>query len=59
MQRVRILAKEQFAIRATINKILLGLAIRRDRRERVEGAAGRSGAGSPASGRGTPAGAEV
>ncbi|GAA5837540.1 hypothetical protein JCM9279_006784 [Rhodotorula babjevae] len=62
LKRVRILAKEQFAIRATINKILLGLAIRRDRRERVEGGgggAGRSGAGSPASARGTPAGAEV
>ncbi|GAA5904639.1 hypothetical protein JCM8208_004837 [Rhodotorula glutinis] len=60
LKRVRILAKEQFAIRATINKILLGLAIRRERRERVEGGpAGRSGGGGPASGRGTPAGAEV
>ncbi|BGP18743.1 Suppressor protein stp22 of temperature-sensitive alpha-factor receptor and arginine permease [Rhodosporidiobolus nylandii] len=49
----RRLAKEQFVLRATINKILLGLAIRRERtreREREREVSSREG-----SGRGTPA----
>ncbi|GAA6050065.1 hypothetical protein JCM3770_001352 [Rhodotorula araucariae] len=63
LKRVRLLAKEQFAIRATINKILLGLAMRRERRDRegqAHGAPGPPvGVGGSGSGRGTPASAEA
>ncbi|BGP37815.1 Suppressor protein stp22 of temperature-sensitive alpha-factor receptor and arginine permease [Rhodotorula kratochvilovae] len=62
LKRVRLLAKEQFTIRATINKILLGLAVRRDRREREGTAQSRAGTpagGAAGNGRGTPASAEV
>ncbi|BGP22669.1 ESCRT-I complex subunit TSG101 [Rhodotorula toruloides] len=48
LKRVRLLAKEQFVIRATINKILLGLAIRRERSAQAS-----AGANGDASGRGT------
>ncbi|GAA5822730.1 hypothetical protein JCM11251_004358 [Rhodosporidiobolus azoricus] len=63
LRTTRRLAKEQFVLRATINKILLGLAIRRERtssarRQQVQ-EGGRDSNG--ASGRGTPvvAGGEV
>ncbi|BGP29914.1 Suppressor protein stp22 of temperature-sensitive alpha-factor receptor and arginine permease [Rhodotorula toruloides] len=51
LRRVRLLAKEQFVIRATINKILLGLAIRRERSAQAS-----ASANGIASGRGTPVG---
>lgn len=41
-QTTRRLAKEQFVLRATINKILLGLAVRR---ERVQSARSNGGGG--------------
>ncbi|GAA6004964.1 uncharacterized protein JCM10292_002578 [Rhodotorula paludigena] len=51
LKRVRILAKEQFAVRATINKILLGLAARRERNttggSRTNGVASPARAGTP------------
>lgn len=61
-QRVRLLAKEQFVIRATINKILNGLALRRQGRESQQalgrGATpvlgGGGGGDSGSGGRGTP-----
>ncbi|GAA5903824.1 uncharacterized protein JCM6883_001996 [Sporobolomyces salmoneus] len=56
LKRVRTLAREQFIKRATINKILLGLAIRRERNQQRERqhaeASSRSGSGQ--GGRGTP-----
>ncbi|GAA5877439.1 hypothetical protein JCM16303_003332 [Sporobolomyces ruberrimus] len=66
LKRVRALAREQFIKRATINKILLGLAIRRERsqqqqreRERERSGGGEafgSRNGSGQGGRGTPLG---
>ncbi|GAA6059515.1 hypothetical protein JCM10212_006013 [Sporobolomyces blumeae] len=54
LKRVRVLAREQFLKRATINKILLGLAIRRERSQQQQRE--RNGTGSGSGGRGTPAG---
>ncbi|GAA6016601.1 hypothetical protein JCM11491_006011 [Sporobolomyces phaffii] len=61
LKRVRALAREQFIKRATINKILLGLAIRRERNQQQHrernGDAARTTAsrnGSGQAGRGTP-----
>ncbi|GAA6029379.1 hypothetical protein JCM8097_003645 [Rhodosporidiobolus ruineniae] len=53
LRTARRLAKEQFVIRATINKILLGLAIRRERSSAARAGGGESSQGG--SGRGTPA----
>ncbi|GAA5978201.1 hypothetical protein JCM10908_004270 [Rhodotorula pacifica] len=71
LKRVRNLAKEQFVVRATINKILTGLAVRRNARESQQlasgsgrtgtpvslsnGVAGNQDRGSGSGGRGTPA----
>ncbi|GAA5925797.1 hypothetical protein JCM1841_006319 [Sporobolomyces salmonicolor] len=61
LKRVRALAREQFIKRATVNKILLGLAIRRERNQQRSldaGSGGDSAAGSRkgsgSAGRGTP-----
>ncbi|GAA5894659.1 hypothetical protein JCM6882_006649 [Rhodosporidiobolus microsporus] len=53
LRTTRRLAKEQFVLRATINKILLGLAIRRERASSARQVEG--GGGGAGSGRGTPA----
>ncbi|GAA5830468.1 hypothetical protein JCM5353_005856 [Sporobolomyces roseus] len=64
LKRVRALAREQFIKRATINKILLGLAIRRERNQQRDREASQGGGrggtltgsrdGSGQGGRGTP-----
>lgn len=58
LKRVRALAKEQFVVRATINKILAGLAERRNARESQQLAGGGGGrTGTPNSGSDGGAGA--